>query len=65
MKIDSVLIRFHIKYAELILKLEKKINTHVIILTHIIDYLQKRGCHGHDHMVVGFTTTYTISAYHH
>ena len=48
MKIDSVLIKFHIKYAELILKLEKKINTHVIILTHIIDYMQKRGCRGHD-----------------
>ena len=24
-----------------------------------------RGCHGHDCMVVGFTTTYAISAYHH
>ena len=23
-----------------------------------------RGCHGHDRMVVGFTTTYAISAYH-
>jgi len=23
-----------------------------------------RGCHGHDRMVVGFTTTYVISAYH-
>jgi hypothetical protein len=23
------------------------------------------GCHGRDHMVVGFTTTYEISAYHH
>ena len=23
------------------------------------------GCHGHDGMVVGFTTTYAISAYHH
>ena len=23
------------------------------------------GCHGRDHMVVGFTTTYAISAYHH
>jgi hypothetical protein len=21
--------------------------------------------HGHDHMIVGFTTTYAISAYHH
>ena len=24
-----------------------------------------RGCRGRDHMVVGFTTTYAISAYHH
>jgi hypothetical protein len=24
-----------------------------------------RGCHGNDLMVVGFTTTYAISAYHH
>jgi len=24
-----------------------------------------RGRSGHDRMVVGFTTTYTISAYHH
>jgi len=24
-----------------------------------------RGCHGHDRMVVGFITTYAISAYHH
>ena len=24
-----------------------------------------RGCHGHDCMVVGFTTTSAISAYHH
>ena len=23
------------------------------------------GRHGHDHMVVGFTTNYAISAYHH
>jgi hypothetical protein len=23
------------------------------------------GCHGHNCMVVGFTTTYAISAYHH
>ena len=26
---------------------------------------KKAGCCGHDRMVVGFTTTYTISAYHH
>jgi len=24
-----------------------------------------RGCHGCDRMVVGFTTTYEISVYHH
>jgi hypothetical protein len=24
-----------------------------------------RGCRGHDRMVVGFTATYAISAYHH
>jgi len=23
-----------------------------------------RGCHGHGHMVVGFTITYAMSAYH-
>ena len=26
---------------------------------------KKRGCHGRDRMLVGFTTTYAISAYHH
>jgi hypothetical protein len=26
--------------------------------------LGARGCHGRDHMVVGFTITYAISAYH-
>ena len=24
-----------------------------------------RGCRGHDRMIVGYTTTYAISAYHH
>jgi hypothetical protein len=28
-------------------------------------HLLSRGCHGCDRMVVGFTTTYAISAYHH
>jgi hypothetical protein len=28
-------------------------------------YCLPRGCHGHDRMVVGFKTTYAISAYHH
>ena len=27
--------------------------------------LKDRGCHGRDRMVVGFTTTYSIGAYHH
>ena len=28
-------------------------------------YYGMRGCHGHDRMAVGFTTTCAISAYHH
>jgi hypothetical protein len=28
-------------------------------------YSQQNGHHGHVHMVVGFTTTHVISAYHH
>ena len=31
----------------------------------VIYYFQWGGRHGHDHMVVGFTTACTISAYHH
>ena len=27
--------------------------------------VKRRGCLGHDHMVVGFSTTYAISTYHH
>ena len=27
--------------------------------------LKMRGCRGHDHMLVGFTTTYAFSAFHH
>jgi hypothetical protein len=26
---------------------------------------RKRGCHGRDRMIVGFTITYAIGAYHH
>ena len=34
--------------------------------SHSLNTLQtERGCRGHDRMVVGFTTTYAISAYHH
>ena len=29
------------------------------------DFNQSWGCRSRDHMVVGFTTTYAISAYHH
>jgi len=32
---------------------------------HIRIYFTSKGPGGHDHMVVGFTTTYAISAYHH
>jgi hypothetical protein len=28
-------------------------------------YTNQKGCHGRDRMVVGLTTTYEISAYHH
>jgi hypothetical protein len=28
-------------------------------------YGKTKGCHGHDRMVVGFTTIYAINAYHH
>ena len=44
-------------------------NSHVIKMytrayfTQCINY--NGGHHGRDHMVVGFTTTYAISAYHH
>jgi hypothetical protein len=34
------------------------------ILSFSITLLQ-RDRHGHDHMVVGFTTTYAVSSYHH
>jgi len=31
----------------------------------LFDTDQSRGHRGHDHMVIGFTTTYVNSAYHH
>jgi hypothetical protein len=34
-------------------------------INHYITYISERGCHGPDHMVVGFITTYAVSAYHH
>jgi hypothetical protein len=35
-----------------------------ILLSQFI-WIQTRGCRGSDRMVVGFITTYAISAYHH
>ena len=35
-----------------------------VISTNVF-YKTKGGCHGRDRMVVGFTTTYATSAYHH
>ena len=37
------------------------ISTHNIIILHLLF----QGPCGHDHIVVGFTTTYAVSAYHH
>jgi hypothetical protein len=43
----------------------KQLLTVVNLFLHQIITLHNEGHHGHDHMVVGFTTTYAISAYHH
>jgi hypothetical protein len=37
----------------------------VILLSNMYDTISGRGRFGHDHMVVGFTTFYAISVYHH
>ena len=37
----------------------------VKVYSHLTKTTRKWGRHGHDRMVVGFTTTYVISAYHH
>jgi hypothetical protein len=38
----------------------------MILIVHIeLDFYRGGGRRGHDRMVVGFTTTYAISAYHH
>jgi len=48
------------------------IHVHVFLQVHVhvfnlieLPVLARRGRRGRDHMVVGFTTTYAISAYHH
>ena len=33
-------------------------------ITHSFIPSKRRGCHGRDRMVLGFTTTYTINVYH-
>ena len=38
---------------------------HIFVTTHKNLLLQYRGRHGRDRMIVGFTTTSVISAYHH
>ena len=43
-------------------------NIHIILSINIQIYIAcqlKRGCLGRDHIIVGFTTTYAISAFHH
>jgi hypothetical protein len=42
-----------------------KVVFNTITLTHVYPKGQLGGCHGRDRMVVGFTTTYAIRAYHH
>jgi hypothetical protein len=39
-------------------------NIKILRQTTITHSFKRRGCHGRDRMVLGFTTTYTISAYH-
>ena len=39
--------------------------TLIVIINQTLDLNHNWGCHGRDHMVVWFTTTYAISAYHH
>ena len=70
---------FQIYYELLFLRETLKTNTqfeltHAPLLRMLVDRLSKyhlltsnrwRGCRGRDHMVVGFTTTCAISAYHH
>jgi hypothetical protein len=38
---------------------------HCLGLSKFVVSETRRGCHGRDRMVVGFTTTYAISVFHH
>jgi hypothetical protein len=37
----------------------------ILLMARCTQYNAIRGCRGHNRMVVGFTTTYAISAHHH
>ena len=37
----------------------------VMLISIVSTYTNSRGRRGRDHLVIGFTTTYAISAYHH
>ena len=37
----------------------------VMFISIVSTYTNSRGRHGRDRLVIGFTTTYAISAYHH
>ena len=66
------LLKMRTRYYEynLVISISDKLYTNVFevtiwsILSFSITLLQ-RDRHGHDHMVVGFTTTYAVSSYHH
>jgi hypothetical protein len=38
---------------------------YIFLILHVNTLISIKGRHGRDHMVVGFTTTYAISAYRH
>jgi hypothetical protein len=44
---------------------KKIVMNHPMILMYSLGYIKFSGRHVRDSMVVGFTTTYAISAYHH
>ena len=47
------------------IKKSLKLICHNLVKLLELDFLIERGRRGRDHMVVGFTTTYVIDAYHH
>jgi hypothetical protein len=55
------MLKIHFSFCSLVVIIAIHKN---LLLLYIIDN-QERRRHGRDRMVVGFTTTYAISAYHH